>query len=338
MVQQSKNISQPSRKIRNLWVVVIVIFNLMIVSGILIAGLWPFNFLPENGCEANSKKQTLLFEKTGIAYRKLDNSTYKSLFDDSTFSLAFKMQSFNAPVYSATILTIYDNEEIILTIYQWKRTLIVQYGNDRVVFGNVIKEKSWASVKITIADAVLSVTCNDIPRKVHSDYLYMKNRMSPYIVFGNNASLHSAWKGELSSISINKSHGSFNLIEVPRKLVPLKARLLTPPWKDVRMERRCALDLIVNLIGFIPLGLSLCLLLVDVFSIYHYRYLVIMLSFFTSLFIETAQGYLITRTSQMSDLILNSWGGMLGVVAYVVLKRVIYESIFFKNRRSPGVH
>jgi glycopeptide antibiotics resistance protein len=184
---------------------------------------------------------------------------------------------------------------------------------------------------------MLTVVCNNSTKKILIDISDMKNSMLEYIVFGNNASLRSPWKGILSSISFNRSIDSFNLIQVPRQLIPLKAEMLTPPWKDIRMERGYAIDLIVNLLGFVPLGFSLCLLLHYVFSIHYYRYIVILFSFLTSLFIECAQAYLITRTSQLSDLILNSWGGVLGVVLYVIFWRVAFERKI-KNHQAPSVH
>lgn len=338
MVQQTKNISKPSPKIRFIWAVVIVMINVLIVGGILFAGLWPFNFFPQNGCEADSKAGTLLFEKTGIAYRKMDISACQSLPDHSTFSLSFSVQPFDSPVYCATILALYNPEKKILTIDQWKTTLIVQYGPGRVVFGNVMKENVLVPVTITFADSVLTVTCNGSTKRVPIENSGMKDRVFQYIVFGNNASLHSPWKGVLSSIRFDKSNDFFYNIQVPQQLIPLKAKMLTPPWKDIQMDRRYALDVIVNLIGFVPLGLVLCLLLNNVLSIHYYRYLTIIFCFLISLSIETAQAYLITRTSQMSDLILNSWGGVLGVVLYVIFRKVFLESKQIKNHRSPSVH
>ncbi len=323
MVQQTENISQPFKKIRILWVVVIIILNVMIISGTLFAGLWPFNFLPANGCRADSKTGTLLFEKTGIAYRKMISSARQSLINGNTFSLAFRVQPFSVPVHCPTILGLYNSKEMIATINQWKSTLIVQSGSGKVVFGNVMNDQQPVSVIMTIADTILTVTCNGMTRNLSILYSDMKSRMLHHIVFGNNESLHSPWKGELSSIRFNKNVDAFEFIVVPKQLVPLKAKMLTPPWDDFRMEWRYALDMIVNLLGFIPLGISLSLLLSCVFSFRRYRYLVCILCFLTSLLIETSQAYLITRTSQMSDLILNSWGGVLGVVVYVILRRLI---------------
>ncbi|HEX2958531.1 MAG TPA: VanZ family protein [Chitinispirillaceae bacterium] len=333
MVQQSENISQLSRKIRILWTVVIIILNVMIVSGILVAGLRPFNFFPENGCVADFNAGTFLFERSGIAVGKRNTMACQSLFNDNTFSLAFRVQPFSSPVYYATIFALYNSKEKILTVNQWKTKLIVESGTGRVVFGSVLKQNALVSVMITIAGSVLTVTCNDSTKNVMVDYSEMKPGTYHYFVFGNNASLHSPWMGALSSILLNKSKEYFYKIQVPRQLVPLKIKILTPPWKEARMERRYALDLIINLIGFVPLGISLCLLLNTIFSIQYYRYVVIMVSFLTSLFIEVAQVFLITRTSQMSDLILNSWGGVFGVVVYTILLRVISESKKIKNHR-----
>jgi VanZ family protein len=338
MVQQIENISQPSRKIRIISAVVIVILNVVVVGGILFVGLWPFNFLPENGCNADAKSGRLLFERSGIAYRKLDISACRSLFNNKTFSLAFSVQPFNSPVYCATILALPNNKKTLITINQWKSTLIVQSGSCKVAFGNVMKEKVLIPVMLTIVDSILTLTCSNITKTVLIDNSDLKNGMLQYIIFGNNASLHSPWKGVLSSIRFNKSNDSFQFIQVPRQMIPLKATMLTPPWNDYKMELNYAMDLIINLLGFVPLGLSLCLLLNNVFSMRNYRYLAILLSFLISLFIEMAQAYLITRTSQMSDLILNSWGGLLGTVLYVILMKLVGESSKVRNHQSPGAH
>lgn len=334
MVQQIENIFHPSGKIRIIRDVVIVFINVIIVLAILFAGLWPFNFFPQNGCVADFSTGTLLFEKNGIAFTNMDISKDRLLNTDTVFSLAFRVEPSCLPVHCATILAVYNNEGKVLTVNQWKTALIVQSGAGKVVFGQAMKVKSRIFVEMFMNNSFLTVTCGDKTKKIPIDYAGIENGMLKYVVFGNNASLRSPWVGELFSISLNKRKDSFNCIEVPRQLVPLNAKMLTQPWKDVSLERRYALDLIVNLLGFVPLGLSLCLLMNITFPVRNYKYLVAMLVFIISLFIETVQAYLITRTSQMSDLILNSWGGVLGVVLYVIFQKVFRESKSFKNHQS----
>ena len=70
MVQPTENITNTSQKIRILHLIVIIIGNIVIAGGVLLAGLWPFNFFPENGCNFDEQSQTLSFCAPGITYLK----------------------------------------------------------------------------------------------------------------------------------------------------------------------------------------------------------------------------------------------------------------------------
>jgi glycopeptide antibiotics resistance protein len=96
----------------------------------------------------------------------------------------------------------------------------------------------------------------------------------------------------------------------------LQKRFLSVPWHNMELYRSLYADLVVNLIGFIPLGLVFSVTLglykgqfdksVMVFSV--------LLCFFLSMGIEIGQAWIPSRNSNLHDLVLNTAGGWIGAV------------------------
>lgn len=97
--------------------------------------------------------------------------------------------------------------------------------------------------------------------------------------------------------------------------IPQK-QILTMPWEDLRLNKSTALDVTMNLFGFIPFGIFFSALLWSFGgSARRYRLIItILVGGSISLFFELAQVYIPTRSSQMSDLILNIIGTIAGVI------------------------
>jgi hypothetical protein len=113
---------------------------------------------------------------------------------------------------------------------------------------------------------------------------------------------------------------------VPEFFSPLQKTFLNPPWIDFRMSRSYLLDLFLNLTAFIILGL----LAISSISVFCKNKGILIVSttlnsFIISITIETLQVFLPTRTSQLSDLIMNTSGGLIGALIYLKI-------IFLKNR------
>jgi glycopeptide antibiotics resistance protein len=75
-------------------------------------------------------------------------------------------------------------------------------------------------------------------------------------------------------------------------------------------------DVIVNIIGFVPVGFLLLNYLSVVHPVKRRVATAILCGFFLSLTIETSQTFLPTRDSDMSDLITNTLGTAVGVALY----------------------
>lgn len=125
------------------------------------------------------------------------------------------------------------------------------------------------------------------------------------------------------TLAHNKVGAQHHLL-IPETFQVLKKSILIMPWKDFRLNLSYLKDILVNIVGFIPFGF--------IFSIFLYNkkqlpisriYLItIFLGGGISLIIELLQAYLVTRSSQMIDLICNILGTFLGIMLF----RIIYHT------------
>jgi len=128
---------------------------------------------------------------------------------------------------------------------------------------------------------------------------------------------------EHSGTLAHDSVGDHHLLIPPRFMV-LKKTILVPPWEDFRFTRSYLMDVLTNILGFIPFGFffSVYLQLRRPRSNFRLLLISIIIAGCLSLSIELIQGYLPTRSSQLTDVITNILGAALGV------------TLFLKNRKS----
>jgi VanZ family protein len=119
--------------------------------------------------------------------------------------------------------------------------------------------------------------------------------------------------------TLAKDHGGQNYhLHIPTTFHVLYKTVLTLPWNDFKFRLSYFLDVIINIAGFIPLGLCI--------SAFFYRInqnstrrifmTTLLLGGGISLAIELAQVYLPTRTSSFTDLICNIFGTHTGVLLF----------------------
>jgi glycopeptide antibiotics resistance protein len=89
---------------------------------------------------------------------------------------------------------------------------------------------------------------------------------------------------------------------------------MSQPWHRTTFDTGFFSDVIVNLIGLVPLGFLLGVYLSAGTGGRNYRPIVIatLYCFLLSLLIESAQVWMPSRSSQLLDLILNTVGGAAG--------------------------
>jgi len=129
----------------------------------------------------------------------------------------------------------------------------------------------------------------------------------------------------------NKARSDWNLI-IPEILTPLRREFLGMPSKQFLQKRSFYKDSVINVAGFIPFGYVLTVFFSGIslkkYSILNFIF-PILIGGLLSLFIETNQVFLVTRSSSMTDLVLNILGTGLGAGVYW-RRKVIVPSFKFQ--------
>src|SRR5579863_7913441 len=117
------------------------------------------------------------------------------------------------------------------------------------------------------------------------------------------------------SVVRNQVDSATNLL-IPERFFVLHEQFLERPWNEFRLAWSYMKDLAVNVVGFIPLGFFFYAYFSDVRNAKHAPAITITLGFAISLTIEVLQAFLPTRHSGMTDLLTNTVGTALGVMAF----------------------
>ncbi len=113
----------------------------------------------------------------------------------------------------------------------------------------------------------------------------------------------------------NLVDSSTNLL-IPAHFFVLNEQFLERPWDEFRPTWSYWKDVTVNVVGFIPLGFFFYAYFSQIRKAEHSAALTIALGFAVSLTIEVLQASLPTRDSGMTDLITNTFGTAVGVMAF----------------------
>lgn len=159
------------------------------------------------------------------------------------------------------------------------------------------------------------------------------------LVLGNSASGRNSWSGTIHRLVIsprnqddytirydfNKSGGNFVKAQTgnsPDILLPSRLPILHKTillWPDFSTVNRDLLlfDISINVFGFLPLGFLMPIVLQGL-RLQRNGYIIIaslLFIFFFSLSIEVAQIWIPSRHSSLLDLVLNTFGGAIGIFA-----------------------
>ena len=93
--------------------------------------------------------------------------------------------------------------------------------------------------------------------------------------------------------------------------------LLEPPWKEFHRQRNYLKNVLINVAGFISLGLCFSAYFTSVRQFKHGVLATIVFGAIVSLTIEVLQAHLPTRDSGVTDLITNTLGTGIGVTIYL---------------------
>lgn len=148
---------------------------------------------------------------------------------------------------------------------------------------------------------------------------------------------HQVWQAEKSFIGFKDAEprllytfdeGSGNIV---RNKMGDSPDLMIPGWMKILQKKVLSWpklygvagtslmgDIVLNLIGFIPLGFIMMALAlrIDGLNAENGRSIVVLIAFVYSLFIEVTQAWIPSRDSSLLDLLLNTLGGYLGVLFF----------------------
>ncbi len=199
-------------------------------------------------------------------------------------------------------------------------TLSIPYGdNARLLLGNsVYGRHSWQGGIYGLAFYGHSLADKDVSSHFHrwsgTRNFNFAGEDQPFILYlfdergGNTALDHS---------------GNNHPLNIPSKMSVLDRKILATEWKRLELNSRSLQDMVVNLIGFIPLGFVLLATFykAGAYSKKHGFLITIAICFTVSLAIEILQAWIPSRSSDSLDLMLNTLGGFLGAkFSYYIMK------------------
>ena len=135
----------------------------------------------------------------------------------------------------------------------------------------------------------------------------------------------------------NQADSAINLL-IPERFFVLHAQFLERPWDEFRPDWNYWKDVGINIGGFIPLGFFFCAYFSLLRRVEHPAAFTIALGFAISLTIEVLQAFLPTRDSGMTDLITNTLGTAIGVMAFTCRPtQAVMAAIGCRIERSRGL-
>ena len=371
---------------------------LTVIVVIMVAGLWPFNFWPENKVRWLKDQNGIQFFDQAIIYSTIPffQSSGSSFLPPTPSTLhPFSLEIWLQPEkesydYTACILALHTNQGFTnLSMGEWKSHLILQnrigeryqkiglrdvfkkgvkrlftitsgpegtkiyidgkltgnyprfnlfLGNEgnigQLILGNSPTGKQyWTGNLLGLAIYDRPLTEEQILKSFEG---WEKNKKSPLLKEEGLLSLY--FFGERSGTLAHDSVGGYHLL-IPPRFEVLKKTILVPPWEDFSLSRSYFMDILTNILGFIPFGFFFSAYLQQRKPRSTFRILLIsvLLAGCISLSIELIQVYLLTRSSQLTDVIMNILGAALGVILFHFYQRHSIQKFFiqWKNKSDP---
>jgi VanZ family protein len=204
----------------------------------------------------------------------------------------------------------------------WQIVIPENKRKKRLILGNSVYAKhGWEGSIYSLAIHTKALSAEEV---------YLRyNQQSPATQLHNNADETPLCYTftERNERGVADQYGLHIPLLLPEQLIMLKHDFLTMPWHSFRFNISFFADVLLNLLGFIPLGALLY---------YHTRQsltgsdrriraITFLICFLISFFIEIFQAWQPNRHSSLLDLLLNSVSGYLGIVL---------AGFYFKHKRK----
>jgi VanZ family protein len=197
----------------------------------------------------------------------------------------------------------------------------------RLILGNsATGESHWTGYLSGLAIYNRTLTPDEVVRS-YQDWM---NKGNPSASVDNGCIALYPFDERKGTIVHNHT-GNNNQLTIPEVFTPLRHIVLSPPWHDLRWDLSSIQDVTTNIVGFIPFGFFCAAFLCKVKrrgkSAIYLNAALIGLGF--SLAIELLQVYIPTRYSQLTDVICNLTGTIIGIA-------VFYKTVFPTSVTTRG--
>jgi VanZ family protein len=152
--------------------------------------------------------------------------------------------------------------------------------------------------------------------QIAADYASWKANRRPLAAAASSATSIYLFDEGHGTLAHNEVNPATDLI-IPNRYFLLHPAFLLAPWREYHPTRSYWKDVALNIAGFVPLGLCVCAYLSELQIVRRPGAATVILGFLTSLTIELLQALLPTRSSGTTDLITNTLGTAIGVMAYL---------------------
>ncbi len=304
-------------------------------------GFYPFLWIPLPGIYENVVEETteggLSFQSRGIAYTEAPPKWVNAAITDSAFELELKVLSYDASQGGpARIFTLsHDHFNRNLTVGQSAEDLIVRLrtpvtdanGTPEHVVQGVFRQLGPHRIVVRVSAKDIRIDVNKRQQLVSSLPSGALSNWDPKyrLALGNEFTFLRPWRGEVKE-AVVRVHGeefpyTFEELWTPERYVvdsetlqERASRFFSVPFSHVDPG-----DWIKNILGFVPFGFLLMLLRRNpVLPAVALAWCAAL-----SLGIEIGQVFLLSRTPELEDFLLNILGGGLGVWAGGKVRPVI---------------
>jgi hypothetical protein len=201
---------------------------------------------------------------------------------------------------------------------QYSRRLLIEYSSGMLVFGNdPLGEAPWEGGILAVA--IYSRTMEDAEVKQRSA-IWKTTGIPPA------PTQSAAWYDLPGLPKPSESHDAVpppDTLYIPARFVPPRRAILS--W-DARLDQSGITDMILNLLGFLPVGFITSLAIKERASMKAALLWSVILGVALSAAIEVIQAYIPGRSSSSTDLLLNSVGTLVGAFLFVACARAILQN------------
>jgi hypothetical protein len=237
-----------------------------------------------------------------------DQATPAKIYVDNVFRQA--KQVFITITLGPEGSTVYIDGALVRKFHQF-RPSTNDFRGQLVIGDSPVKTDTWSGQLQGLAIYNRELTAPQVLRH----YKTWTAEQRPQVAENENLVAAYLFHEQAGNVVHNEVRGGIDLY-IPAQYMILHEKFLEPPWEEFRADWGYWKNVLINIGGFIPLGLFFCAYLSWVRQVKHAALATVILGGAVSLAIEIFQAYLPTRQSGMTDLITNILGTYLGVMLY----------------------